>query len=56
MSLVEWAERGEGLFPPQHLLIKLEFLSETQRRVVLYPRDGRYREAVERLRELVGQI
>ncbi|MEE9202619.1 MAG: tRNA (adenosine(37)-N6)-threonylcarbamoyltransferase complex ATPase subunit type 1 TsaE [Dehalococcoidia bacterium] len=54
VSLVEWAERGEGLFPPQHLLIELELLSETRRRLRLHPRDGRYPEAVEQLRALVG--
>lgn len=55
LSVVEWAERGLGLFPSQHLLIELEFVSETQRRLLLHPRDGRYREAVERLWAQVGQ-
>lgn len=54
VSLVEWAERGMALFPPQHLLIELEFVAETERRLRLHPRDGRYWEAVERLRALLG--
>ncbi len=56
LSLVEWAERGVGLLPPQHLLIELEFMSETQRRLRLHPRDGRYQEAVERLQALVEKV
>lgn len=61
LTLVEWAERGSGLFPPQHLLIEMEFVSETQRRLLLHPidghpRNGRYRQVVERVQELVGQI
>ncbi|MDP6510283.1 MAG: tRNA (adenosine(37)-N6)-threonylcarbamoyltransferase complex ATPase subunit type 1 TsaE [Dehalococcoidia bacterium] len=55
LSLVEWAERGTGLFPSQHLLIELEYLSETERRLRFHPSGGNYREAVEKLRVAVGK-
>jgi tRNA threonylcarbamoyladenosine biosynthesis protein TsaE len=55
LSLVEWAERGTGLFPSQHLLIELELLSETERRLRFHPSGDRYQEAVAKLRVAVGK-
>ncbi|MDP6101221.1 MAG: tRNA (adenosine(37)-N6)-threonylcarbamoyltransferase complex ATPase subunit type 1 TsaE [Dehalococcoidia bacterium] len=55
LSLVEWAERGTGLFPSEHLLIELELLSETERILRFRPRGIRYREAVDKLQISAGQ-
>lgn len=41
---VEWAEKALDLFPPEHLLIQFTFLSQTRRRLTLYPRGQKYLE------------
>ena len=51
ISVVEWADKGLPLLPPQHLLIRLEFLGENSRTIHLEPRGRRYQELVARLRE-----
>ncbi len=46
---VEWAERGLSLFPREHLLISISYLSDTERRLLLEPSSDRYREILARL-------
>jgi tRNA threonylcarbamoyladenosine biosynthesis protein TsaE len=49
LSVVEWADRGLGALPEEHLLIALSHLSETQRRLHLEARGGRSQELLEGL-------
>jgi len=42
VCVVEWAERGLGLFPPEHLLVELWHLGPGERRIRLSPRGERY--------------
>jgi len=49
--VVEWAEKGMGLWPPQHLLININFVSEWERRFHFYPQGKRYEEVIQGLRQ-----
>jgi tRNA threonylcarbamoyladenosine biosynthesis protein TsaE len=42
--VIEWAEKAMALMPPEHLLIELKYLSDTERRMRLKPRGRRYEE------------
>ena len=44
ICVVEWAEKAMALMPPEHLLIELKYLSDTERRMRLKPRGRRYEE------------
>ncbi|MGD9117808.1 MAG: tRNA (adenosine(37)-N6)-threonylcarbamoyltransferase complex ATPase subunit type 1 TsaE [Dehalococcoidia bacterium] len=44
VTVVEWAEKALGLLPPEHLLIKMEYVAETERRLHLKASGKRYRE------------
>jgi tRNA threonylcarbamoyladenosine biosynthesis protein TsaE len=46
VSVVEWAEKGLSLLPPEHLLIEMSYISDTGRRLELKPTGQRYRELV----------
>ncbi|MCX6010676.1 MAG: tRNA (adenosine(37)-N6)-threonylcarbamoyltransferase complex ATPase subunit type 1 TsaE [Chloroflexi bacterium] len=50
VSVVEWAEKALSLLPPENLLIEMEYISETGRRLKLKPSGKRYREMVARLK------
>lgn len=51
VTVVEWAEKGRGVLPREHLLIQIDYLSDNERRFRLVPRGERYREMA---RDLVG--
>jgi len=50
ITAVEWAERGQELWPPEYLLISMDFLSENQRRLRFEPRGEKYEERGEALK------
>jgi hypothetical protein len=41
VQLVEWPERGEGLLPPDHLLVRIEHTGPDARRLTLVPNGPR---------------
>ena len=47
VCVVEWAEKGQGLFPADHLSISLEVLDETTRRIRLAADDRRNRSLID---------
>ena len=47
--VVEWAERAWEVFPPEHLLIRLEIAGARQREFTLEARGPRYHELVDTL-------
>lgn len=49
LSVIEWAEKGEGLLPAEHLQIRIEYLSDTERSFEFTPRGKHYQ-------ELIGQL
>ena len=49
---VEWAEKGLRLLPNEHLLIQIDFVSDTERSFRLKPRGKRYLEILDQLKPL----
>ena len=50
VCVVEWAEKGTGLLPDEHLLIEISYLAGNERRLRLAPASERYIELTARLR------
>lgn len=48
--VVEWAEKALGLLPSKHLLIQIDFLSDTERRLQFKPSGKRYQELLAQLK------
>ena len=46
VSVVEWAEKAMSLMPAEHLLVEIQYLSDTGRRLVFKPKGKRYEEMV----------
>lgn len=44
ITVVEWAEKALELLPPERLLIEMEYVAETERRLHLKASGKRYRE------------
>jgi len=51
VCVVEWAEKGLTVLPIEHLLIKIDYLSDTERSFRLKPNGQRYREIVTQLEQ-----
>ena len=52
VCVVEWAERGLGALPTEHLMIQISYLSDTERSFQLKPSGKRYREILAQLNDL----
>ncbi len=52
ICVVEWADKALSIMPPEYLLIKISYLSDTGRSFRLEPAGERYRELVEQLKSL----
>jgi tRNA threonylcarbamoyladenosine biosynthesis protein TsaE len=50
ISVVEWADKGLSLLPPEHLLVEMSYVSDTDRRLKLKARGKRYRQLVAKLK------
>ncbi len=50
VCVVEWAEKALSILPPEHLLIKISYLSDTGRRFVMQPAGQRYQQIVAQLK------
>ncbi len=50
VSVIEWADRGLVLLPEEHLLIEIEFLGDTRRRLRFTASGERYERLVTRLK------
>jgi len=50
VCVVEWAEKGLSVLPTEHLLIKLGYLSDTERSFQLKPIGKRYLEILAQLK------
>jgi tRNA threonylcarbamoyladenosine biosynthesis protein TsaE len=55
VCVVEWAEKGLGLLPEEHLLIELDFRDDTRRNLHLKPSGKRYRELLASLRHHLSE-
>ncbi len=52
VCVVEWAEKGLSLLPEEHLLIEIDYLSDTERRFHFKPCGKRYAEIVAKLKDI----
>ncbi|MEW6034801.1 MAG: tRNA (adenosine(37)-N6)-threonylcarbamoyltransferase complex ATPase subunit type 1 TsaE [Chloroflexota bacterium] len=50
VCVVEWADRALSTLPPEHLLVDIRHLSETERTLTLTPKGQRAREILRSLR------
>jgi tRNA threonylcarbamoyladenosine biosynthesis protein TsaE len=50
VTVVEWAEKAFTLLPPENLLIEMEYVAETERRLHLKASGKRYREMLAELK------
>jgi tRNA threonylcarbamoyladenosine biosynthesis protein TsaE len=50
VSVVEWADKGLSLLPPEHLLVEMSYVSDSSRRLKLKASGKRYRELVAKLK------
>ncbi len=50
VCVVEWAEKGLGVLPAEHLLIQISHLSDTERRLQLIPNGKHYLEIATKLK------
>jgi tRNA threonylcarbamoyladenosine biosynthesis protein TsaE len=46
VCVIEWAEKGLALLPPEHLLVQIDYLEDTGRRLKLTAIGRRYRELI----------
>ncbi len=51
VCVVEWAEKGLSVLPPEHLAIQISFLGDTERRFLIKPSGKRYRELLGQLKD-----
>ena len=49
LTVVEWAEKGQGALPAEHLLVKIEYLSDNERGIEFIPHGKRYKKLLEQL-------
>jgi len=50
VCVVEWAEKGLSVLPEEHLLIEINFLSDSERNLKFKPSGKRYLEIVNQLK------
>jgi tRNA threonylcarbamoyladenosine biosynthesis protein TsaE len=51
VCVVEWAEKALSILPTEHLLIKIDYLSDTERSFQMKPGGQRYLEIVAQLKQ-----
>jgi tRNA threonylcarbamoyladenosine biosynthesis protein TsaE len=56
VCVIEWANKGLAILPEDHLLIKIDYLSENERSFILEPKTKRYITMVEKLRDSIPDL
>jgi len=51
VCVIEWAEKGLDILPAEHLLIQINYLSDTKRSFQLKPNGKRYVEITKKLKD-----
>jgi len=54
--VVEWAKKALNLLPSEHLLIQMDFLSDTERSLQFKPRGKRYQELLAQIKPLSSNL
>ncbi|MCK5577313.1 MAG: tRNA (adenosine(37)-N6)-threonylcarbamoyltransferase complex ATPase subunit type 1 TsaE [Dehalococcoidales bacterium] len=49
VCVIEWAEKGLGLMPREHLVVRIDLLGENERRLQFEPQGRHYREIASKL-------
>lgn len=49
ICVLEWAEKALGIMPQKHLMIRIDYLSDTERSLRLEPKGTRYNELAEQV-------
>lgn len=52
LCVIEWAEKGLAVLPAEHLLIKIEYLSDTGRSFEFIPEGKRYQKLFRQLKSV----
>jgi tRNA threonylcarbamoyladenosine biosynthesis protein TsaE len=52
LCVIEWAEKGLSVLPADHLLIKIDYLSDTERSFEFIPHGKRYEKLLGQLKAL----
>jgi tRNA threonylcarbamoyladenosine biosynthesis protein TsaE len=50
LCVIEWAEKGLSVLPAEHLLIKIDYLKDIERKFELFPRGKRYEKLLDQLK------
>ena len=53
VCVVEWADKGLGVLPEEHLLIEMQIVSPLKRRLSFMPRGTRYLEMLSKLKSVL---
>ena len=53
VCVIEWANKGLSVLPEDHLLIKIDYLSDNERNFVIEPKGERYVRMLAQLRDSV---
>ncbi len=53
ICVIEWAEKGLSVLPTEHLLIKIDYLNDTDRSLEFVPRGKRYERLLAQLKLLL---
>lgn len=56
VCVIEWAEKGLKVLPPENLLITLTFVSDTERSLDLEPKGKRYLELLQQLPSQLKEV
>ena len=56
VCVIEWAEKGLGVLPAEHLLVEIEHLGGEERSFRLKPGSPRYRGMLERLKGTIADL
>jgi len=54
VCVIEWADKGQAALPREHLIIRMSYHADTERRLQLKASDQRYRQILTRLRQMVA--
>ena len=52
ICVIEWAEKGKDILPAEHLLIRINYLNDTERSFQFEPSGQHYCEIVKKLKEM----
>jgi tRNA threonylcarbamoyladenosine biosynthesis protein TsaE len=53
VCVIEWANKGLTVLPEDHLLIGIDYISDTERSFVIEPRGERYVRMLTKLKEVI---